>query len=274
MRGVVTLAAAFAIPPTFPRRDVLVLVALVVTGGTLFIHGLSLPWLARRLRLSSPDPREDALARAALFQEASAAGLRELERYGEDDDVRDTLEELRRRVEQRDFAAWERLAGSAAGAETPSEAYARLRLEMLQAERAKVLEVRSTGRVPHEVVEDVLSALDVEESMLDVRRRRHAELRDSDLERPQGKAGTRCEHLERAPAEITPSTHDACEDCVREGTRWVHLRVCLECGHTGCCDSSPRRHATAHFHGTTHPVIRSAEPGEGWRWCFVDQQLG
>jgi CPA1 family monovalent cation:H+ antiporter len=63
----------------------------------------------------------------------------------------------------------------------------------------------------------------------------------------------------------------ACVDCLREGSRWVHLRECLDCGHVGCCDDSPRRHATAHFRDTTHPVIASAEPGEDWRWCYVDE---
>ena len=62
---------------------------------------------------------------------------------------------------------------------------------------------------------------------------------------------------------------------MREGfTQWVHLRQCLECGHVACCDSSPRQHATAHFQDTGHPVMRSAEPGEDWRWCFVDNRLG
>jgi hypothetical protein len=66
-----------------------------------------------------------------------------------------------------------------------------------------------------------------------------------------------------------------CEDCVRDGfTQWVHLRKCLECGHMACCDSSPRQHASRHFDGTGHPVMRSAEPGEEWRWCFVDNRLG
>src|SRR3954453_186776 len=86
MRGVVTMAAAFAIPPSFPNREVLILVAPVVTAGTLFVQGLTLPWLVRRLRLAAPDAREDALARAALFQKATAAGLERLEPHtrGED----------------------------------------------------------------------------------------------------------------------------------------------------------------------------------------------
>jgi len=78
-----------------------------------------------------------------------------------------------------------------------------------------------------------------------------------------------CAHLVEI-AQVTPSTTLGCEDCLREGTRWVHLRECLQCGHVGCCDNSPRRHATAHFHATAHPIMRSIEPGEDWGWCFVD----
>jgi uncharacterized UBP type Zn finger protein len=62
-----------------------------------------------------------------------------------------------------------------------------------------------------------------------------------------------------------------CEDCVRTGDAWVHLRMCLTCGHVACCDSSPNKHATRHFRGTGHPLIRSAEPGERWTWCYVDE---
>ena len=276
MRGVVTLAAAFAIPADFPHRHVLVLVALTVTAGTLFLHAPTLRWLARWLAVPPPDPREQALARAALFQKATAAGLAELERHAGEEDLHETMDALRRRAEQRDFAAWERLGDDNADAETPSEAYARLRLEMLQAERAKVLDVRSTGHLPAQVVADVLAALDVEESMLDVRERRRGRLREH---RPRGGGapmGTMrpCPHLEDAPSATTPRVEGACEDCLTEGTSWVHLRLCLECGHMGCCDSSPRRHATAHFHRAGHPVVRSAEPGEDWRWCFVDNRLG
>src|SRR6266851_8879977 len=64
-----------------------------------------------------------------------------------------------------------------------------------------------------------------------------------------------------------------CEDCLRTGARWVHLRICLECGHVGCCDSSKNKHATKHFHATHHPIIQSFQPGEDWRWCYVDQVM-
>jgi uncharacterized UBP type Zn finger protein len=70
--------------------------------------------------------------------------------------------------------------------------------------------------------------------------------------------------------DVTPSAK-GCEDCLKIGAQWVHLRLCLICGHVGCCDSSPNRHATKHFHATKHPIVRSFEPGETWRWCFVDE---
>jgi uncharacterized UBP type Zn finger protein len=79
-----------------------------------------------------------------------------------------------------------------------------------------------------------------------------------------------CAHLDQI-REVTASTTEGCTDCLAIGGQWVHLRECLTCGHVGCCDSSPNRHATAHYEATRHPVIRSFEPGENWRWCFVDQ---
>jgi NhaP-type Na+/H+ or K+/H+ antiporter len=135
MRGVVTLAAAFAI----------------------------LPWLVRRLRLPSPDAREDALARAALFEKATVAGLEYLDLHRDEEDPFQVADELRRRAEQRNTAAWERLGGTHPDDDTPSEVYAKWRLEMLRVEREKVLQVRSTGTVPSDVISDVLAALDVED---------------------------------------------------------------------------------------------------------------
>src|SRR5581483_4928556 len=81
--------------------------------------------------------------------------------------------------------------------------------------------------------------------------------------------GNRCAHVAET-RRVHPSAR-GCEDCLRIGARWVHLRLCLTCGHVGCCDSSPNRHATAHFHGTSHPIVRSLEPGEEWAWCYVDE---
>ena len=84
-----------------------------------------------------------------------------------------------------------------------------------------------------------------------------------------------CAHIDEiAGGGPAPTTPTGCEECLRDGSGWVHLRLCQDCGHVGCCDSSPNRHATAHFHGTGHPVVRSFEPGEAWRWCFVDEVTG
>ena len=77
-----------------------------------------------------------------------------------------------------------------------------------------------------------------------------------------------CPHL--AGVEPVPARTEGCEECLKMGTRWVHLRLCLTCGHVGCCDSSPGRHATNHFRQSVHPVIASLEPGERWAWCYVD----
>jgi CPA1 family monovalent cation:H+ antiporter len=84
--------------------------------------------------------------------------------------------------------------------------------------------------------------------------------------------GVTCTHL-RMIADVSPSTEEGCEDCLRDGTRWVHLRECLHCGHVGCCDSSPNRHASAHYRSASHPVARSFEPGEDWAWCYDDEVL-
>jgi len=80
-----------------------------------------------------------------------------------------------------------------------------------------------------------------------------------------------CSHL-AGLSDVEPQTPNGCAECLAAGGRWVHLRLCLTCGHVGCCDSSPSRHATAHFRATGHPVIRSFEPGEDWRWCYVDEE--
>jgi CPA1 family monovalent cation:H+ antiporter len=82
-----------------------------------------------------------------------------------------------------------------------------------------------------------------------------------------------CPHVAELGEEPAAHTPAGCEECLATGSRWVHLRLCLTCGHVGCCDSSPNRHATAHFHSTDHPVIRSFQPGEDWRWCYLDQAI-
>nr|WP_225910872.1 UBP-type zinc finger domain-containing protein [Dermacoccus sp. Tok2021] len=87
---------------------------------------------------------------------------------------------------------------------------------------------------------------------------------------PEGRRGD-CEHLvEAADSSAAPQSHEGCQTCLEQGMKWLHLRMCTACGFVGCCDSSPGAHASAHFRDTAHPVMRSFEPGEAWRWCFVD----
>ena len=82
---------------------------------------------------------------------------------------------------------------------------------------------------------------------------------------------TTCTHLDHVRITQLPESVEGCEDCLAAGDKWLHLRICLQCGHVGCCDDSPNRHASAHAQGTGHPLIRSLEPREEWSWCFVDQ---
>lgn len=80
-----------------------------------------------------------------------------------------------------------------------------------------------------------------------------------------------CQHFSEIRT-ATPSA-DGCEDCLKIGGQWVHLRMCMSCGHVGCCDNSPNRHATKHYHSEAHPIIKSVEPGEDWGYCYPDDQF-
>ena len=268
MRGVVTLAAAFVIPEDAPHREVLLLVAFTVVAGTLLVQGLTLPLMTRLLDVPAPDPAEDALARAGLLQQAADAGFARLDEL-EYDDHHGVADQVRARVDQRTFAAWEQLA-TTDGEETPSELYARIRGEMIEAERAKVLLVRGKGKVPSEVVSQVLGMLDIEESMLDAGSAARAGVRSGSLTFAGGRT---CDDLDEHPA-VETVDEPACATCLADGTRWVSLRQCLTCGNVGCCDSSVGKHATAHFHDSLHPVVESAERDESWRWCYVHNLTG
>jgi hypothetical protein len=81
-----------------------------------------------------------------------------------------------------------------------------------------------------------------------------------------------CTHLDQILVE-PPESVDGCEDCLRIGSQWVHLRVCLTCGHVGCCDSSPNQHASKHAAEISHPIVASGEPGEDWCWCYEDELM-
>ncbi|MEP7160676.1 MAG: Na+/H+ antiporter [Dermatophilaceae bacterium] len=272
MRGVVTLAAALSLPADTPGRAVLVLIALIVTVGTLLLQGLTLPALARRLDVRGPDPREDALQVAEILQRAGRAGLeaiRATARPGEEEIVAQIADAMNRRVN----SAWERLGRRGEDLETPGQAHRRLRLIGIAAQREELLRIRSAGQADQDVLSAVMTALDYEESMVARVADRDELLAGAPVLRPTHARGG-CAHLADAPCAVEPLTPQGCPECVVEGTVPVHLRLCLTCGHVGCCDSSPGLHAQRHYRETGHPVMRSFEPGEGWRWCYVDEQLG
>jgi hypothetical protein len=81
-----------------------------------------------------------------------------------------------------------------------------------------------------------------------------------------------CSHLDQVHP-VSPNTPEGCEECLKTRGWWVHLRLCLACGHVGCCDASPNKHATKHFEHSRHPIIRSLEPGEDWGWCYADRLM-
>lgn len=270
MRGVVTLAAALILPGDFPSRDLLIFVAFMVVLASLMIQGLTLPSLVRWLRLSPPDPASMALEEASLLERASAAGTKRLAEITTPDDPPEVVERLRTGARERTNAAWERVAEPDSG-ETPVEAYSRLRLAMLDAERSSVLEDRDSGNYSDEVIRQVINFLDIEEARLDAVRVARQD-RSQDLSVPESIAGE-CEHLAEAQPTPAPDPPLVCAECVAEGSSWVHLRMCLDCGSVGCCDSSQYRHARQHYRDTGHPVMRSVESGEDWRWCYIDELL-
>lgn len=271
MRGVVTLAAVLLLPEDTPQLPVLKLLALIVVAGTLLVQGSSLPWLVRMLRLRGPSRAEDALQKANLLSQASAAGLAVLDTAIAPGTPPEVVQSLRNRVTWRTNAAWERLGRAESEQQTPTAEYRRLRLEMLQAERETVLQVRDSGTLDYEILQHVLARLDLEESMID----RFDETEEERLE-PLAvpvRADT-CTHLQSAPLAPTATEATVCQECLDAGQVWVHLRMCLSCNHIACCDSSIGNHATKHYASTGHPVMCSVEPGEAWRWCYVDELLG
>jgi Na+/H+ antiporter len=286
LRGVVSMAAAFALPlavdgTAFPARDLILFITFVVILGTLVLQGLTLPWAIRRLRLPRPDPVEDALQEAEAQEAAASAALVRLdELIREEQPPPGVAESLRAATEQRRLDAWERLGADRTGGErfeTPSASYRRLRLGMIQAEREEFVRRRDAGVLEEEIFGQVMRRLDLEEAALERDLLEEAGGDDDSIRAVGGRRRRRppeaCPHIGRIPEGVQPSTLEGCTDCLRTGDYWVHLRMCLDCGHVACCDSSPNRHASAHFRESEHAVVRSFEPGEEWRWCYVDEIL-
>lgn len=271
MRGVVTLAAAFLLPPNAEYRDVLVLIATVVAVGTLLLQGYTLPILTRALRVKGPDPREDALQEAVVTQRAILAGLAVLDQHS--DAPAGVLSRLKERSQERANRVWERVSPqSQISNETPSESYRRIRQEMLEAERAELVTLRDSGDAEQQILAELLNQLDVEESILETNTRRDDAVHEAEIAAPSTLVNS-CEHL-MIPCPSPVPANFSCAQCDEEDEHPVALRMCEECGFVACCDSSNGRHASAHFRNTGHPVMRSLEPGESWRWCYLDEVNG
>lgn len=264
MRGVVTLASAASLPLNTPYRPVLLVIAIVVTAGTLLIHGFSLSWLARKLDIRGPDPREDALQIATLSQHTSAIGMQVVRTLAQPGDERI--------VQLLDTQANDRIQGlwASLGTRTPDgraldprpyDRYRTLRLAAIEAERLEILKLRDKGQTDYEVLATLLDNLDSEESRL-VRRIQHDRAIRS---LPPADPGGGCVHLQNSSLPANAGSAGECLDCsAPEGSR--NLRMCLTCGHIAC-----EEHAAQHFQETGHAVVRSLEPGQSWRWCFVDE---
>lgn len=275
MRGVVTLAAAQLLPEDLEHREVLIFVALVVTVGTLLVQGLTLGPLATRLGTRGPDAREDTLRVAHVLQKLGNRSIARLADLPGDDDTKSLVID---RIRARANAVWEQLGQETA---TPAEEYRRLRLATLAGEREDLLAWRAKGGrraepgqelVDQTVLAEVLAQLDEEEATLG-RSGPHLDPVEAEPLTVRARAAGSCADLAAAPEDAVPISQE-CLRCIEDGTRPVSLRLCLTCGNVGCCDSSVGQHATEHFHTTGHPVMRSFEPGENWRWCYVHERLG
>ena len=219
----------------------LVLIALVVTFGTLLLQGSTLPWLVRRLGLPGPDPLEDRLQEAAVLRAGHRRGAA---LPGRSTSIPTTRTASARTCGARWSGApsWPGSGWGGRRHESPNRKQQRLRLGMLRGRARRGAAAARRGEVPHEVLQSVMAALDVEESVL-VRAAEGMDAlpdRDDELQAPVGSAGL-CEHLRAAPAAVRPAGAGVCSRCIEMGWQWVHLRMCLDCGNVGCCDSSQRQ---------------------------------
>ena len=169
MRGVVSLAAAFALTADFPQRDLLLFITFVVVFGTLVLQGLTLPWVIRRLGVVGREDVTDRLAEANAQHRAVRAGVGRLDQLLAEEETAtpdDIVDKLRVHAEHRSNGAWERIGGARPGAETPSAAYRRLRTAMIHAERDEFVRMRDSGELDDEVLREVIRDLDLEEVQL------------------------------------------------------------------------------------------------------------
>ena len=270
MRGVVTLAAAYVIPKDFAEREILLLIAFTVVAGTLFLQGLTLPWLARaargagtgpaRRRVGSGDPAPAGVEGRA--EAARRARVRGPARHRRADQAADRPAQLRG-------------LGAAGHDGRPGDAERAVRPAAAGDDRRRALPGAGDPSLRDGAVRGGRrGAGDAGRRGVDARGRDRGARGDRPRTPLAALDGEVCEDLEKLPRRRrAPGARSARRACV-EGTRWVALRRCLECGNVACCDSSPRQHATRHFRDSQHPVMQSAEPEEDWRWCYVHHLTG
>ena len=270
MRGVVTLAAVFLLPAETPERALLALAAFTVVAGTLLMQGLSLPWLVRRLGLPGPDAAEDALQAAGLVTAAARAGLAVLDELADRGRPARGARAAARAgdaAQQPDLGAARPLAvrARAAGGHLPPAAAA-------DAVGRAQLDPRGPRprRYDDEVLRSALQAIDLEESMLDRIEDAAARI-DDELVTPEQRAGD-CEHLRDAPAgRRRPTRPSGCEECLRDGTPLgAPAAVPRPAGTSAAATRPSSKHAAAHFARDRASGDALIEPGEAWRWCYVD----
>jgi CPA1 family monovalent cation:H+ antiporter len=251
LRGVVTLATAFLIPPEVPFRETLIFAAMVVTAGTLLLQGLTLPFLVRALGLRGPDARSDALQAATVLTTSSNAALEHLGDILGPNDAPETVK-LLETVSRRGPTHCGRSSAGLAMMRHPPEQYRRLRLQTIDIERDEVLKIRSSGTVDHDIIEQVLGSFDIEESMLTIATERSAQLTDEEpVTTPMPAAGP-CGHLDHAPENIDPDGPGICL------TAYARARVRCTCGFVSAAETSdaatPRSGAMRHGTSQSHCI--------------------
>ena len=273
MRGVVTLAAVLVLPAELEHRSVLILAALVVVAGTLTLQGFTLPALVRLLRVAGPGPArgrpEPGLADAAGHGRRGASGCRNCARTA-----------TRRRSWRCSngaprSAAWRRGSGWAGPRRRPprpASATPSCGWRCWRPSGPRSWNCGAAGSTPTRSSARSWTG-STSRSPCSTPAWMNWTCPPAASGEGIARPGGVCEHLEAAPDPAVPPDA-ACAECLREGTTTVHLRMCLACGNVACCDSSPGTHASKHFQASGHPVMRSIEPGEDWRWCYADELLG
>ena len=272
MRGVVTLAAAFVIPADFEHREVLLLIAFTVVAGTLFLQGLTLPCAGPHAQGARPRTRSTT----------RWPGPPCCSRRRRPASRRSTRWSTTTRTASSTWSGSGSTSGTSppgsgsattADEETPSDLYSRVRRDD---DRRRARAGAGDPEVRHRAVRGRRRrARDARRRGVDAGDRpARSARRSSASTRPRRRFGQVVRGPRAVPEPSTSTRRRSARPAWSRARGGWRCGRCLDCGNVGCCDSSPRQHATRHFHETTHPVMQSAEPGEDWRWCYVHHLTG